>query len=415
MVLPALAAPPYVFIGTMGQSNGVGFKSGAVKTVTPPYPTRALMFNDTWGTRGPGDYLYSQFQTTGATALVPAVETDGPMPPFTAAHGYGETHVTSMIAEPVYEGSPFTYIGRSSAAPGRAMASLLKGGQPYLNALTDLATANALAAKRGVKMINPAMAMIEGESDRNHATPRRTYYDEAIALAQSWNVDVKSVTGQTTPVVFFQTQLGAPHAGPGLVKLGVGSPIQLAQLDLAIDSPLYRIATPSYMFQFSPSGAVHWSASSQRLLGEYLGRAMNHEHLGKGKWAPLYPLQVAFKGPDRTTIEIQLHVPAPPIVSDPVSIPQGWTPNDGFTFKDDGASAHIVKVTIAGPHTIEIQLSAAPVGANPMLNYAYDYQNGTPIRTAPNVWGTIRDSDATRGWAGDTLRNWLVAFSMPVR
>jgi hypothetical protein len=414
MMLTALAASVYVYVGTMGQSDGVGANADAVGTVTPPYATRALMLNDTWGTRGPGDYLYSQYQTTGATTLVPAHETNGPMPPLLAKDGYGETHVTSMIAEPLHEGSPYVYIGRSDAAPGRPLSSLMRGGRPYFNALTDLTKANALTAQRKIKMINPAVAMIAGDSDRTLGTPAQTYIDESIALAQSWTADVQAVTGQTFPVVFFQTQLAAPHAGSGDILLGVGSPIEQAQLDLAITSPYYRIASPSYMFGFSPNATVHWSAFYQRMQGEYLGRAMNSELVKKVRWKPLYPLAIAFKASDHSKIEVSLSVPVQPIVRDYVNMPQGFTPNDGFTFKDACNDAKVIKDTITGTRTIEIQLSAVPKCASPMLNYAYDYQNGTKIATLPNVWGTIRDSDLTRGWAGDRLRNWLVVFSEPV-
>ena len=170
MSMVALAASAFVYIGTMGQSDGVGAHADAVGTVTPPYPTRVLMFNDTWGTRGPGVYLWSQYQTTGTTALVPSFETAGPVPPLSAADGYGETHVTAMMAEAVYEGSPFTYVGRGDASPGRVMADMLKGGRPYQNALADLTTANALAVKRGGA--SPFRSPLAGTRDRRGCPER---------------------------------------------------------------------------------------------------------------------------------------------------------------------------------------------------------------------------------------------------
>jgi hypothetical protein len=398
----------------MGQSDAIGAHALTALTVTPPYPERALMLNDSWGTRGPGTALYTAFQTTGITGFAPAVERVGPTPPFPLSVHYGETHVTSMLAQQIFEGSPLTYVGRSDGSPGRPITALMQGSQAYFNALQELTKTTAIVARTGGSVIEPAIAFIDGQSDRESGVDPKSYCANAAILARTWSADARRVTGQAQSVLFFQMQLGAPHAGPAAVARGVGSLISQCQMDLAVTDALFRVAAPSYTLEFAVGGGLHYSAASQRLQGEYLGRAMYQEFQLHKPWAPLYPVSVSFAPKDRSRIEVRFHVPVGRIVRDVTHTPQGEAPADGFTFHDACSDAHVISDTITGPDLIEIRLSAVSKCPSAILDYAYDFIPGRVANIDSSTWGNIRDSDTAKGWAGDTLYNWLVIFSKPV-
>ena len=390
-------AEPISYIGTMGQSNSDGAHSVSVLTSTPPYPTQALMLGDAWGVRGPGALSSSASGIAAASALVPAFETNGPSQIIPPSLQYGETNVTAMMAEQIHEGSRAVYVGRSNGAPSHILSRLLRGSAPYRNALADLATAEKLADGA---LIEPAVAMIEGSGDRFVKTDPGVYCAESQTLATTWTADVQAVTGQTTPIVFYQMQLAADH-------IPANSMISQCQLTLGLTDPRFRLVAPSYMMVTSLGWGPHFDGQSQRLQGEYLGHAMRH-----ADWKPTYPTLIRFSSPK--TIVVTVHTPVGPLVRDFVGVPQGAAPHDGFTFHDDCGDATVADDRISGPNQITITLTAAAACANPMLDYAFDRQAAVGPTTYSGTWGNIRDSDPTIGFAGDHLYNWLVMFSEPV-
>lgn len=397
---------------TQGQSLGVGARGLPIVNATPPAPGCAFMPNDKWKTRGAGDMGSTASSISG---VVDAFEVDGTTQGLQAGT-FGETHVTAEMAQLCRWKLGLRYVGRSSAATGKDIASIGLGTRPYANGLADVQRLSALAEQAGGAIVVQGISFIHGESDRTEKSDPSIYINRAKQLVDDTNRDWRSATRQTQPIRYGIMQMSAN-------ALGRSSPIVQAQYDLALGAdphPLVDLIGPRYPFPLNnmypkpPGDGLHLSSAGYVMMGEYIAKWRRQTFINGAKWLPLYPTEISFSA-NRQMVNLFLHIPKPPLAIDTDSLPQGVAENYGLSFHDDCGAVKIAVngVAISGPKLIQIRLNGPSSCSNPKLEAAWD---GVYLRddSASGAWTNIRDSDQTISRSGNKLYNWLVSFSLPV-
>jgi hypothetical protein len=225
--------------------------------------------------------------------------------------------------------------------------------------------------------------------------------------------DIQFLTGSTATIPMFHSQVSS-WTDPFFQSLETASgPFDL--LTESEDNPTKTILVcPRYFLPYGGPGALfpglHLSNEGYRWLGEYYGKAFKRLVVDGAPWTPLKPAGIVRSG---TTITAVFDVLAPPLMLDTTMVTNPG--NFGFEFSDGSPTPPaIVSVTITGPDTVEIVLSAEPTGAVERLRYAYRGIPGNPGGPTTGPRGNLRDSDNTPSLYGYSLYNWCVHFDKPV-
>lgn len=150
-------------------------------------------------------------------------------------------------------------------------------------------------------------------------------------------------------------------------------PIMMAQLEASQQSDKYLICTPSY--RVTDRGA-HLDSNGERWLGEFYAKVWYKKVILGQDWKPLQPKKIK-KG--NNTIEIDFHVPEPPLVFDTNQVRA--KNNYGFQIFDGGVAKTISKVEISGNKVL--------------LTASSDFVSDVEVTYAGlNMnYGNLRDSD----------------------
>lgn len=195
-------------------------------------------------------------------------------------------------------------------------------------------------------------------------------------MQSDFEIDVKALSGQTSPVYFLSYQ----------VSWGVQSnkDIALAQLDFAQTSQRAYLATPTYHLPYAGDN-IHLTAVGYKWIGAYFGRA--YASLVKGEqpqW--LNPKSATIRGIE---LRVRFDVPRGPMVLDVTNL--AATTDFGFRVTDGGSSASINSISIDGADVV-IVLTSTPSGAV-VVRYGLDYL-GSGLTITNGASGNLRDSTA---------------------
>lgn len=401
-----------------GQSNAVANNANPIASTAQPFAN--LMFDvgviPSSQCDGNGCLVYEK-----PTSLVPLVEGDrffGNDPRETISSGMAN-QISVFARESGKDGHAVlaSLHGRS----GNAYYCLRKGGcdwwaKPYVKPFDDgmrqVEDGKALAEAARKSYVVRAVTTIHGETDHysssfpyegSDGTPNKiqNYADALVEWQADYDAQVKLRTGQTIDVPLLVSQMNAWNDV-------TDSDIPLRQYEAHLRAPKKVVlVAPTYMLLFQRD-CLHFTASSQELLGEYFAKAYARIVFEGRAWEPLRPKTVTRAG---NVLTIQYLVPKPPLVLDTAAVTDPG--NYGFEFRDSIGTA-ITGVAIDGADKVKITLSGEPApGA--VVRYA---ATATPA-TCPGPFkgprGNLKDSDARVSRTGKPLPNWGIAFELPVK
>jgi hypothetical protein len=252
------------------------------------------------------------------------------------------------------------------------------------------------------------LTIIHGEADSLAGTSQATYERDLLDWQRDFNIDLRSVTGQSSQVLEFTDQMNS-YTAPLMRPPRSTSVIPLAQLQAAIDYPAsVFLVGPKYFLKYTADG-VHLTASSEQLLGEYYGKAFKQTVIDGVPWKPLYPTAFMISG---RFITVTFNVPAPPLVLDHVLVLDPGNAGFAYTEKSNHPPS-IVAVALKGADQVRITLSHAPSAAprKRFLSYAWKGILNNPAGSTTGPRGNLRDSDSITGrYSGRRLFNWCVTF-----
>lgn len=392
----AIASPPparaihHVLVA--GQSLAVGVSGGPPLTLTQPFGN--LMFNT--GVMAGGEDLET-FQPLvegdnipGSKALVETMSS-------------AFANLVSALAQENGEGHDLLVSVHGSGA--KPYSKLKRGSKPYANGMAQVTAGRDIAKKLGRPYVVTAVAMVHGEAD--HAEKSTRYREDLLEWQADYEKDIQAITGQTSPVPMFQTQISSYTR---MMKGTETSAIPSAQLAAHVASGgKIVLVGPKYHLAYSKDG-VHLTNDGYRHMGEDYAKAYRRVVVDKKAWEPVRPLAVTRDG---AVITVKFAVPAPPLAldTDLVSNPGNY----GFEYTDaSAASPSITRVELSGPDTVAITLSAVPTADDRHIRYAFTGIKGALSGPRTGARGNLRDSDPTPSRSRHPLFNWCVHFDEPV-
>jgi hypothetical protein len=367
-------------LGT-GQSLAAGYGGVPVLSTTQPYDNRMFA-------QGP------QPGGVNLTTFVPLVETG--METMSSSFANLVTKLTRTA------GGSHDMLISVNAVGGQPYRTMKKGTVPYAVGISQATAGFAVARANGIAYEVSAVTSADGGGDH---VDKNTHLDTDLAEWQrDYEADTRAITGQRTPVPFFNTQYSS------WTEYDPTSPIPIAQLKAHVDNPgRVLVVGPRYAFPYGPDG-VHLTNEGYRLMGEYYARAYRRVVVEHGTWEPLRPKTVTRAD---AVITVKLIVPTPPIVFDTTRATDPG--NMGFEYADDGpATPTITSVALASADSVTITLSAVPIATNRRIRYAYTGVLGAKAGLQTGAHGNLHDSDTTPSRYGYTLFNWCVHFDEPV-
>jgi hypothetical protein len=398
-----------------GQSLAAGHLGYPVLSSSQPY--NGIMFY--MGVRI--DYSSGIALTSASAQLasfVPMVEgySDGQEPPTTGQTSDGETMVSGccnkLFSELTANDNILKqFLGSVSSWGGHDYVSIKQGTQVYMNGLAMFQAAKNLATAAGQVYRVAALCLIHGEQDQTENTPIAKYAADIAQLQQNYQTDIQAITGQTTGVPLFMSQLSEQCANTTTRQLFIAQ----AQFQAFLANPgRVYLTGPKYIYPYAD--VQHLTNVGYRWEGEYMEKAIRKTVYEGTRWKPLYPLSITIYG---AVISVKFNVPVGPLVIDTtlVSPPTNVTGGMyGFEYYDNsGATPSISSVQVSSTNSsiVQITLASAPAaGAVRQLAYAYtagsNYGGGGTSGVAPR--GNLRDSDPYPSLYGNTLYNWCVHF-----
>jgi hypothetical protein len=248
-----------------------------------------------------------------------------------------------------------------------------------------------------------AIFAVHGEGD--HLNPE---YDLNIRQwQQDFESDSPNLTGMDVSVPMFHSQASAwTSTGNGSAEFTLGAFKVLAESERHPDKTI--LVCPKYIFPYSDG--IHLTSYGYRWLGEYYAKAYRATVVEGHPWVPLKPLQITRSN---TVITAKFHVPVPPLVLDTNMVLDPG--HYGFSFADGTESPPAIEtVELTDADTVQITLSAEPLGTDERLRYAFSGIPGNDGGPQTGPRGNLRDSDPEPSLYGNTLYNWCVHFDKPV-
>ena len=369
--------------------------------------------------------LAATVQDLGSGALLSEQQVAG-LPPDSLA--LGETALEGAIAGyrggwPGDAAASARLLASACGVGGRTLEALSRGAAPELfNRLCDCAAlARRVAGEAGLPYQVLALLLLQGEQNAwalDGGTDARSAYRALLVRLYRDMVAVLAhgIAGQAATPALFLYQTGGAYASD---ELGVA----MAQVDVGCGLPGCFMVGPVY--PVTDKGG-HLDANGYRWLGAQFGKVM-HRALTLGEaWRPLCPTGIGMRGRE---VVVRFQVPVPPLAwGRPYAGHRAVeVPDRGFTAIDGEGVVPVQEVALSGPDTVTLTLARPPAG--PLAVRYADRRHGG--------LGALCDSDATvaqdvysfdplAGHAASAelaelvgrpypLRNWCVAFNLPVR
>lgn len=421
---PGPLSPDYVdyeinHILSTGQSNSTANSASPYLSNTQPYGN--IMFNT--GTMA----------GSNPTSFVPLVEGDNGVETISS----GLANRVSKFALETFEfGVKADYptkhdiLVSNHGRSGWSYWCLRKGGCTYKpaaqlafpEAIAQVTKAKQLADAAGKSYVVRAVTTIHGESDHTGyvvGTPEfpldgsdgtfqkiKDYSDALLEWQEDYEAMVKGITGQAQGVPLFVSQIS------GWNNSRYSQIAQFQYLAHKRAPGKVILIGASYPLQFR-TDCLHFTAESQRRLGEYFAKVYAKVILAGETWEPVRPMQITRAA---NVITVQYYVPAPPLVLDTTRV---TNPGQyGFEYVDDNGPIAITNVVVSGADTVTVTLASTPTGANKKLRYGQNQIPSTCVGPgtimAGGARGNVRDSDATPSRHGYDLHNWGVIFDEAV-
>lgn len=151
-------------------------------------------------------------------------------------------------------------------------------------------------------------------------------------------------------------------------------PIMMAQLEASHETDKYIICSPTYRVT-DRNG--HLDANGSRWLAEFYAKVWYKVVILGQEWKPLQPVSIKR---NNKSVEIEFHVPCPPLVFDTLQVRS--VPNKGFSLWLNDADVTISNVSIVG-NSVIIETNTDLMDGDLEVSYA-----GKGVK-----FGNLRDSD----------------------
>lgn len=231
----------------------------------------------------------------------------------------------------------------------------------------------------GAKALNPDIALhvvnwAQGEASVDSTQP--VHYAALIQLQSDAETDIKAITGQTSPVLFFTYQ----HSTFIYKKPAVA----LALLQACQTSEKFYFIAPTYAFPPAFDN-IHLSEVGYKWLGAYYGRAYKQAIHDKIKPRAIMPKGATISG---NTITVKLNVPHKPLVFDTINLAS--TRQGGFAVFDGSNEIMLTDWYVQNGDEVVLELATTPTGTV-TVNYAIDYL-ASSLQLFKGASGNLRDS-----------------------
>jgi hypothetical protein len=387
-----------VWLGVMGtgQSLSVGAASNGF-VFTSPSANNLKLSLGARGTSWPIDAADPELSLAPLAEPIRPLDT-GSSNPY-PNNIYGETFHTAMASEltSLHQAAAGGDLVTVHSVVGQGAASITvigKGGtgNAYAASLFEATALTRLVAAAGARYQIGAVMLTHGEADAE----RPTYEDDIASLATSYDQDLRAITGQTRPIPLILSQ---QHADPVTGR----STSTVAAWRLGVDYPgKIFCAGPKYQYAYA-SDHIHLPVGQYDRLGIKYAEVYDQVVVQGKDWQPLQPIAVTRDG---LTINIQFHVPFPPMAWDEVFgaphqfVHAAWMNGRGFEVEDSTGEVTIASVAIDGD-TVHLVLAAAPVTtATAPLTVRYAMtQDATQLAEGlvSGRFGQLHDSDPMVG------------------
>ncbi len=401
-------------IGT-GQSLAVGAEGTPLRAVEPSYRNLKLDLG--------GRFSRRDDPSNPALALVPLRE---PIRPLTSRYPgpypqniYGETphtamasQITALFLQQSAGAGDYVTVHSVVGESGQAISVIGKGAVPnddtghaYAASLFETRAIARLAQVAGRSFGVAAVVLTHGETDAENAGYRQGLRE----LWQSYDADLRAITGQATPALLLLSQQSSCPLDVGSVASSA-----LAALAASQAQPGEIVCVgPRYQYSYVADG-VHLDALGYDRLGEKYGQVYFERVVQGRDWRPLSPLQVTRQA---DVISVQFRVPVPPLVWDetmpmPHAERTEWAAARGFELSSGERAVKIESVELSAD-SVHIRHAAAP-GSRLVLRYAA-VAGAAPRAAGARRWGQLRDSDPFVGSVTRTVQpNYAVSFELAV-
>ena len=284
---------------------------------------------------------------------------------------------------------------------GKAYVDLKKGGS---SGVYEKCIAQVKSVKNAVPSIKYyGCIFIHGEQDGvNNNT---NYSSDLGEWINDFNIDIKSITGQTESVHGYLCQTataGGYGFNGGINQTTFPTPLQ--QLKAHKENPSITMVCSKYFLKYHDH--AHITNQSQGVLGEYYAKAIAFEAETGSKFEPCRPVSFTKTG---NTIVIKFTGFENGLAIDTSNVKP--ITNYGFSYTDS-ASNKIIGVSITSIDEVTITLSSAPA-SGAIISYAYHNGSGGDASQSSgfgdrcNIRGTIYDISKV---TGEKLHPWCVIF-----
>lgn len=418
------------FIPIFGQSLSVGAAAIPIITSECKYPS-AIKFAQGIRVSKKAENYFTDF--------VPLVEELNATPdPSGDSKGSGETVASGcveMLMELICKEcgiSPYSmywddhkFLFASFGSGSQTIADLTavpsSGIGYYQGVVNAMNAAKRICESKGWTLNIPAWIWIQGETDQKGAnnTPYATYKAALLDLAEQFDTDAKSVTGQTNDVKCICYQTCSQNIVCNYIPTfnDTVMDVPTAQMELVRDNDYFLASNPAYILthstvvhQDSTSEVIHLTAEGEKMMGNYCGIALRDILKGTLTKKGVTPKTFSVDG---NTIKIECNVPSPPL-----KINNSWVKeveNSGFKVLNSSSSNILTNVSVFD-NTIELTCSASPVGCRVL--YCRNGTSGKDGRLL-GARGNICDS-ANEIYSGNVggveypLSNYLYGFAYTI-
>lgn len=350
-----------------GQSLSIGAKGEPVISTTQPYSN--LTFDA--GPRAYDNGAYSFLP------LKPLFESAGGSP-----DGRTDRGETICSAWANYTKTLLAFDGENPNENPILASAAGKGGSDIVNLKKTSGWYNNVLLEHVIQANNEnsdhavnAVTWIQGETDVDDGTTYADYKSDLSQLVNDFDADIKSITGQSTPVFVLEYQLSY-----GTLTTDA---ISKTHLEVAEENDNVFVVTPTYHLPHF-TDETHLTNVGYKIMGAYFAKSYK-EILDGYEPKCLKPISATFRG---TELKIKFDTPRLPLVID-----TSWmkpTEDNGF-YVQDGSGKITIESIIAVGDEVLISLSSTPNG-DVEVRYAYDYA-GSQLGIKNSASGNLRDSD----------------------
>jgi hypothetical protein len=390
------SAPLWLGVVGTGQSLSVGAASNGL-TFTSPSANNLKLSLGARGMSWPIDATDPELSLAPLAEPIRPIDTGSSRP--YPNNIYGETFHTAMATQltALHQAAAGEDLVTAHSVVGQGAASITVigkngTGNAYAASQFEVTAMNRLALAAHARYEVGAVILTHGEADAE----RSTYQQDIIDLADNYNSDLAAITGQTRPIPLILSQ---QHADP--VTGRSTSTVAAWQAAAAMPGRIV-CAGPKYQYAYA-SDHIHLLAGQYDRLGIKYAEVFDAVVVQGNAWQPLQPINVSRDG---LTVNVQFHVPNPPMAWDEnfgsphQFVHSAWMNGRGFEIEDSTGEMTITSVTIDGD-TVRLGLDVAPVtnATTPLIVRYAMTQDATQLAEGlvSGRFGQLHDSDPLVG------------------